>query len=506
MSINQNEIIYFLLTDRFYGLQNQTVNDINPANPRGYHGGNINGIIEKIPYFKELGVTAVWITPVYLQIASLKGPNDSDFSTAYHGYWPLDFNKMDTHFYINDGRYPEGSKLYLRDLADALHKEGLKLILDMVVNHTGYNHPGTTDAPDNPTPIKPYWYNKRGLSCSENMIEGELAALPDMDLDHADVADYHIETILSWIEETGIDAIRMDTVKHVERAFWNYYKTQVKGRYPNLTLIGEVLEFDVDAISQYQQHWAFDSLFDFPMQQAMVDTFIYDQSLKKLVSPFNGGTGILEKDSFYTNHNKMVTLLDNHDLSSRFMTLAVDRSGGTEFKHAAAKLMKLAMTFMFTIRGIPQIYYGNEIGMEGRYDPENRKDFEWYKFDENNKVKPEYSWEKEIFEHLKTLISFRKENDALTSGNFITLHVDDYIFAYLRYIDKNIVITVLHNGSLPMPERMHIYIGANTTIPARVRELIVSRQLTCRLTGVKAEMEGGILYVQMKAKSALVFA
>jgi glycosidase len=504
MSINQNDVIYFLLTDRFYGKPNPTVNDINPANPRGYHGGNIEGVIEKIPYLKELGVTALWITPVYLQIGPLKGPNDADYSTAYHGYWPLDFNKMDPHFYINDSRYPEGSKLYLKDLSDALHREGMKLILDMVVNHTGYNHPGTTDAPNNPTPIRHDWYNKRGLSCMENMIEGELASLPDMDLDNPDVADYHIQTILSWIEEAGIDTIRMDTVKHVERMFWNYFKTQIKGKYPNITLVGEVLEFDVDTISQYQQHWAFDCLFDFPMQQAMLDVFVYDAPLTRFVSPFNGGSGILEKDSFYTNHNKMVTLLDNHDLSGRFMTFAVDRTGGAEGKRAAARILKLALSFMFTIRGIPQIYYGTEMGMEGSWDPANRADFEWNKLDANNHVKPEYYYEKDIFEHTQTLISLRKNNYALTCGNFVTLYVDNFIFVFLRYIDEQIVITVIHNGNSPMPEPMAVNISNNSLIPHRIRTMLMNCEMVCRLSWKRIPVVEGMFYIKMEPKSALI--
>jgi alpha-amylase len=505
MSINQHDIIYFVLTDRFYGVPNPGVTDIQPQNPRGYHGGNIQGLIEKIPYFRELGVTAIWITPVYLQIQPLKGPSDADFSTAYHGYWPLDFNRMDPHFCVFDGRYPDGSKRYLRELSDALHNAGMKLILDMVVNHTGYGHPGTSDAPENPTPIKPYWYNRRGLSCSENMIEGELAALPDMDLDHPDVADYHIETILDWVRESGIDAIRMDTVKHVERAFWNYYKTQIKGCYPDITLIGEVLEFDVDAVSQYQQHWAFDCLFDFPLQQAMVDTFVFDQSLKRFVAPFNGGYGILEKDNFYTNHNKMVTLLDNHDLSCRYMTFAVDRTSGDPSKRSAARLMNLALSFMFTVRGIPQIYYGTEIGMEGRYDPENRRDFEWNRFDEKYHVRPEFAYAADIFYHTKKLIALRKENDALTCGNMITLFVDDFILAYLRYFDKNAVITVIHNGNLPMPSTLSIPLCGNAFIPERIQKLLKTCELACIITGKRTHLENGVLNVQLEAKSANIF-
>jgi alpha-amylase len=501
MSLLQNDIIYFLLTDRFFAQPNPSVHDLEPGNPRGFHGGNIEGIIQKIPYLKKLGITALWITPVYLQVPGLKDGGSGQNVTPYHGYWPLDFNSMDPHFYIEDGRYPAGSKQYLRILSDALHAAGIKLILDMVVNHTGYNHPGTSGAENNPTPIRPGWYNPRGLDSSVDLIQGELCALPDMDLDKPDVADYHIQTILRWIEESGIDAIRMDTVKHVERIFWNYYKTQVKGRFPDITLIGEVLEFDADAISQYQQHWAFDSLFDFPMQQAMTDVFARGESMTRFVSPFNGGTGILEKDGYYTNHNKMVTLLDNHDLSGRIMTFALASMNPA----LAAESVKLALTFMFTIRGIPQIYYGTEVGMQGSWDPDNRRDFDWSLFDDQYNVKSENVIEKALFDHCCNLISLRKKNPALYCGNFVCLWVDQFVMAFVRYFDEQVAVIVINNGTLPMTEVLLIPLMSNNAIPERVKQLLSSKTAVCALTAEAMQIENGFITVKMPGKSARVY-
>src|SRR3989304_1382113 len=320
MAITRQDIIYFILTDRFYGIEN-------------LHG--------------------------------------------YHGYWALDFNTINPGLYVDKGKYPQGSKLYLKDLVEKLHANGIKVVLDMVVNHTGYRHPGTINNPDNPTPICSSWFNKMNISLESSETEGQLSGLPDMDLDSPDVCDYHTETILSWLRETGIDAIRMDTVKHIERNFWTYFKTQVKGQFPDLTLLGEVLVFDIDTLSYYQKYAAIDQLFDFPMQQAIKDVFVYDKGMTDFVSPFNLGVGILERDQSYTNHNQLVTLLDNHDLSARFMTNILKRQMGDHRK--ATDVMKLALTFLFTIRGIPQIYYGTELGLEGNQDPDNRRDFPWGK-------------------------------------------------------------------------------------------------------------------------------
>lgn len=504
MAINQNDIIYFILTDRFYGIPNPSATEVDKTKPCFYHGGNLEGIVEKIPYLKNLGITALWVTPVYLQVPSLKDSKGDVSGCPYHGYWPLDFNSIDPHFVVNNGKYPDGSKNYLKDLTDELHKAGIKLILDMVVNHTGYNHPATTNTDPNPTPIRSNWYNPRGLSSNDNTIEGELSCLPDLDLDNIDVSDYHIQTILSWIRECGIDAIRMDTVKHVEKAFWNFFKTQIKGKYPDITLIGEVLEFNIDAISEYQQHMAFDSLFDFPMQEAIKNVFIYDQSLKLFVSPFNNGQGILEKDNHYTNHNRLVTLLDNHDLEARIMSMAIKHVGGHEKKDLAAAVLKLALSFMFTIRGIPQIYYGTEIGMEGFGDPENRKDFEWDKIDESQNVKDDFKIEKDIFEHTRKMIRIRKENDALCCGSFVPLYVDDFIFVYLRYFADNAIITVIHNGWIPMPDQIKVSIDKNPAIPDRIKDSLRNREMNCQVTDSKIKIENGAFKIQMDRKSALV--
>lgn len=294
MAINQDDIIYFLLTDRFYrNGDSASLDGVDPSKPKHYHGGNFEGIIEKIPYLKNLGVTALWITPVYLQIPDYIDPTEETVGNSgygYHGYWTLDFNQVDPHLYIKKDDYPQGSKWYVRDLVKSLHDNGIKFIMDIVVNHTGYKHPGFINQGDNPTPINPSWFNP---ASAEDEIEGQLAKLPDFDLDSPNVADYHIQSILSWIKETGVDGIRMDTAKHVERIFWQYYKTQVAGLHPDVNLIGEVLDERIEYLSQYQKYWAFDNLFDFPLGKAIEDVFGRGESLTRFVTPYNQGHGIL---------------------------------------------------------------------------------------------------------------------------------------------------------------------------------------------------------------------
>ena len=498
MAITRKDIIYFILTDRFYGIENQqpeVKQKIDKNNPLFYHGGNFDGIIEKIPYLKNLGITALWITPVYLQI-------DLENLHGYHGYWVLDFNTINPVLYVDKGKYPQGSKLYLKDLVEMLHTNGIKVVLDMVVNHTGYRHPGTINNPDNPTPIRSSWFNKINISLESSETEGQLSGLPDMDLDSPDVCDYHTETILSWLRETGIDAIRMDTVKHIERNFWTYFKTQVKGQFPDLTLLGEVLVFDIDTLSYYQKYAAIDQLFDFPMQQAIKDVFIYDKSMTDFVSPFNLGVGILERDQSYTNHNQLVTLLDNHDLSARFMTNILKRQMGDHRK--ATDVMKLALTFLFTIRGIPQIYYGTELGLEGNQDPDNRRDFPWGKLNPDHEVKEEYPLEKEIYDHTRKLIRIRQTNDALSSGYFVCLYVDYFLLLFLRYVGDNIIIACFHNGWLDMPSEISVDIGNNLNLPQRIRDKLSGTTLFSLLDNQSFPIREGKLNIRLGKKCGVI--
>lgn len=497
MGLTQQDVIYFVIVDRFHGAQQTDPlvrRTTDPSHPRRYHGGNLDGLREKIPYLSQLGVTAVWITPVYQQI-------DTAEADGYHGYWALDFNAVDPHFYLRREKRQRGSKLYVRDLARALHDAGMKLVLDMVVNHTGYGHPGLSNASPNPTPIRRHWFNRPGVSCGEDETQGELSGLPDLDLDNKDVSDYHIRTILDWIRATGVDAIRMDTAKHVERVFWNDYKTQVKGLFPDVSLLGEVLEFDVGKISDFQRCWAFDSLFDFPLQRAMQRVFVDGESLAAFASPFDRGAGLLEQDGAYTNHNKLTTLLDNHDLAARFTTLLLDRLRDPA---AAARAYRLALSFQFTVRGIPQIFYGAELGMEGRADPDNRRDFEWHKLGDDHEVRAEFPREKEIYDHLRRLIRVRRASPALTAGDFVCLYVDQFVLAFLRCVEDDVAIVAIHNGWDDMPGPIKVSIGDNPRLTTRLKDRLADAELECALTGAKVRTEDGRFELRMPGKSALI--
>lgn len=499
--IGQQDVIYFVVTDRFHDGDPGNNLGADPRRATAYHGGDFKGIVAKIPYLKRLGITALWITPVYLSIGRL-----ADGAEGYHGYWALDFEKVDPHLFTPVAGRESGSMVYLRTLSDALHRRGIKLILDMVVNHTGY-HNATYRDYDGTLPES--WFNIGGTG----EVKGELAGLPDLDHDQADVRDFFVNNVIDWIEAAGIDGIRMDTVKHVEDAFWYYFKAYVKGKHRSVTLIGEVLdEHSIPVISRYQTRHDFDTLFDFPLRSRILDTLVRGGPMTLLARPRLSSSelpGILDLDTeFYANANRLVTLLDNHDLAGRIRTEI--RSA---WEHADRewidRILKLCLTFQMTTRGIPQIYYGTEIGMEGGRDPDNRRDMAWEVFDGDSSSsdgtpgRPEVL---EIFEHTRRLIRIRRENEALTVGYLFTLYVDHFVYVFLREFRGNTVVVAINNGRLDMPVPLPVDIGANIHVPSRIKANLEGRLLRNLLDPKEAiRCSEGRIQVQLPGKAAGVY-
>ncbi len=492
--ITQDDIIYFVLTDRF---KNPSISDEATrglSNFLQYYGGNFKGIDEKIPYLKQLGITALWITPVYLNIGRF---NDTD---SYHGYWTMDFDLIDPS--LKEG-YPVDQKEALKVLVDKLHEAGIKVILDMVVNHTGYHN--TNYREYEKTAQFNEWFNDGG----QGEKKTELAGLPDFNHDLADVRDFFVNNITDWIEETGIDAIRMDTVKHVEDAFWYSFKAYIRGRFPAITLIGEVLNTSASDISFYQTLMDFDSLFDFPLQQTIVSTLVREGPMTWLARPRlheEETQGVLDVDTqYYNNANRLVTLLDNHDLAiGRIKTAILDHIGHWD-RDLCMKMLKACLAFQFTTRGIPQLYYGTEIGMEGGKDPYNRDVFRWDYFNENNTSR-EAQEGRTIFEFVRRLIQIRKDNACLQYGYLFTLYADQFIYAFMREYRGEVIVVVMNNGRGDMSFPLAIQIHANNNLPSRIKALCSNGRTFVSLldTTQTIPLEQGNIPVQLAGKAVII--
>lgn len=496
--ITQDDIIYFVITDRFYNGDQTNDHNINPSKPEAFHGGDFSGLKKKIKYFQTLGITAVWLTPVYLNI------HDFYDSAGYHGYWAMDFERIDPHLYSINPGIAEGSKLYLKNLVDDFHNAGLKVILDMVVNHTGYHTPAYQAYPH-----KKFEDRHFNVRQNNDPIKQWLSGLPDLNHDLPEVADYFIQNIIEWIEETDIDGIRMDTVKHVEPTFWYFFKSYIKTSNPEITLIGEVLDYDPSYVGSYQKDHDFDTLFDFPLCDTIKGTIIWDQPMTKLARPRlhpDEPKGILDIERPYSNANRLVTLLDNHDLERRITTEILDRVGHWD-RDLARKILKLCFSLLFTTRGIPQVYYGTEIGMEGGRDPDNRRDMPWSIFGQNNKPTQNNLFERDIFDHISKMIKIRNTNPAIRYGYLFTLYVDQFLYSYLREFRGNVVLVFVNNGYDPMPFPITIEIDANSNIPVRIKQLLANgKQLISQFDSLSdITVQSGQIKVQLPGKMSGIY-
>jgi neopullulanase len=433
------DVMYLIMIDRF---ADGDPSNNDPAQSRGlynrknkyyYHGGDLQGVIDHLPYLKDLGVTALWLTPWYdnydrLNEIELK---EGKPCTGFHGYNPQDFYAVEEHF---------GSLAKLQELAAAAHKLGIKIIQDEVVNHTGPYHPWIDDPPT------PTWFNgtkQRHLAnvfqtwvlhdphpvngLKQATMEGWfLNFLPDLNQNDPEVARYLVQNSLWWIGVTGTDGIRMDTWQYVPNTFWHQWTRALKREFPKLTVVGEVKDGDVVHTSYFQGgkdrdgvDSGLDSLLDFPLFYAIRHAFAEDKNLDEVPKT-------LAKDYLYANPNILVTLLGGHD-DGRFMSE----------KDATIAGLKLANAFVLTTRGVPQLYYGDEIAMTGADEPTTRADFPGgFPGDPKNAFTRagRSKEEQELFDYVRQLARLRNELEPLKHGALINLYVSGQQYAYARKI------------------------------------------------------------------------
>ena len=494
--ITQDDIIYFVVTDRFFGVHKRMA-EISDSS---IHGGTLDGIIEKLDYLQDLGVTAVWVTPVYENI------DRAGTSEPYHYYWPRNFDRMDRRL-LDGTRLPDAVAMEtFGRFVDLCEERRMKVVLDMVVNHAGY---GARDQ------FEPTWFNVGGTGD----VKGELAGLPDFNHDNPQVFDYFLNNIEEWLTRGKVTNIRMDTVKHVEPKFWHYFKSQIRGEYPHICLIGEVLfegKEDIGKLLEYQNYHDFDSIFDFPFCTALRSTLIYDASMSYwLARPrLNDAEprGVLDEDNpvkrGYRNADRLVTLLDNHDLEKRIMSHArTKHTGDGAGLDWAIRVTKLCLGALFTMRGIPQLYYGTEIGLEGwksgHDDSDLRRDFPWDMIGPDQQPRAAYRTARDMYAWTRDLIRLRKQTPALRHGTTITLWSDDLVYAFLRIATDDVALVILNNGYTPMPYPIGLPLN-RSILPQRVIDMIAT-ELKHWKTGDPLTVRNDHVYVSVGAKTIDIF-
>jgi glycosidase len=445
--------MYLIMIDRF---ADGDPSNNDPPQSRGiydrknkfyYHGGDLQGVINHLPYLKELGVTAIWLTPWYdnydrLNQIELK---EDKPSTGFHGYNPQDFYAVEEHF---------GSFAKLRELVETAHRSGIKIIQDQVMNHTGPYHPWLDDPPT-PTSFNgtrahhlknsfQTWalHDHRAVeSLKRETMEGWfLDFLPDLNQHDAEVSRYLIQNTLWWIGTTGLDGIRMDTWQYVPNSFWRDWTLAVKREFPNFRVVGEVKDGDVVHTSFFQGgevgfdgvDSGLDSLLDFPLFYSIRHAFAEGKPLDEIPKT-------LAKDYLYTNPEILVTLLGGHD-DGRFMSE----------KGATIEGLKLANAFVLTTRGVPQLYYGDELAMEGEDEPATRGDFPGgFPGDKRNAFSAagRTKDEQELFEYIRRLTTLRRNLEPLRTGALVNLYVSEQQYAYARTTTRGAVVIVVNNDN-----------------------------------------------------------
>jgi neopullulanase len=445
-----DDVIYLIMPDRFTD-GDPSNNDpaessglYSRANPRAYHGGDIQGIRNRLPYLKNLGVTAVWMTPVYDNTSRAKDYDWGKNVTDYHGYGAINFYRVEEHL---------GTLDKFKELIESAHAARIKIIQDQVANHTGPDHPwnrvqpqagwlnGTRDKHlNNVFDIKALTEPQPDRERFEATLRGWFAnALPDINQDDPESARYVIQNAVWWVETTGLDAIRQDTFPYAPRRFWTDWNLALGRAFPRLRVVGEVFDGRPGVTSFFQGgRRQFDgvdtrlhTVFDFPSYFAIREVFIKDQPMRKLAD-------VIASDSLYPNPHVLVTFIGNHDVK-RFMS---------EEGASPARLMR-AFVYLLTMRGTPQLYYGDEIGINGGDDPDNRRDFPGgFSGDARDAFTDQgrTTSEREIYNHVSALLRFRAARPALRGGAMRVLAATDSTMAYLRERAGDRVIVVFNNS------------------------------------------------------------
>jgi glycosidase len=453
--LTNDDVIYLIMPDRF--ANGDPSNDIPPGappsatdreNPRAYHGGDLRGITNRLPYFKDLGVTALWLNPWHDNANGLQpGPAPKGTArpdvTTYHGYHAIDQYSVEDRF---------GDISTLKELVAKAHAMGLKVIQDQVANHVGSGHPWVADPPlDN-------WFNPRQVirrpfrtdvlmsphasaPSVRAIVDGWFTdRLADMNQREPEVARYLIQNSLWWLGTTGIDGIRQDTLQYMPRPFIRELCLAIHRQYPRLRMVGEVWDADPAYPAFFmggRPGWDgidtdLDAVFDFPLWQTSRDVFTH----KKPVSALRN---TLKLDGLYPDASRLVTMVGNHDVA-RFLSL----EGGT----LTGAMLHTAFTL--ATRGTPQLYYGDEILMTGATHDSNRGDFPGgFPGDAQNAFEAAgrpgdagrmYQWTRDW-------LALRREHAAMRRGVLIDLAWDDESYLFARQDADDVVLIAINRSA-----------------------------------------------------------
>ena len=460
-AFSSEDVLYLIMPDRFAdgNSDNNTLKELNfPVSvdrndPNARHGGDLKGIENNLDYIESLGVTAIWLNPVL--------ENDMP-GGAYHGYATTDYYRVDPRFGTNDE---------YRNLIAESHKRGIKVVMDMIFNHSGSSHPWIDDLPskdwlnypdgDKLTNFRLSTINDPYASDYDRTrsVKGWFVpSMPDLNQENPHMMRYLIQNSIRWIEYSKIDGIRMDTYPYADMAPMAQWIADVQKEYPGYNIVGEAWYGDVAGTAYWQRRSRLNkqgdpnlpTVMDFPTmiiatQAFHENTLEYGQGLNKIYNR-------LSLDYLYENPKNVLTFLDNHD-TDRFLL--------TEPQHLGS--WKQGVAFLLTTRGIPQIYYGTELLMHGdkkKTDGDVRKDVPGgFPGDTINAFSKEgrTALQNEAIDFLSKVATWRKGNKVISEGTLKHFMPENGMYVYERRLGDKRAVVIMNGTDRQLSVDMSIY-------------------------------------------------
>lgn len=488
------DVLYMLMPDRFASgsSDNDQIKGMNAykndrTQPSLRHGGDLEGIRQHLDYFNQLGVTALWFTPVLEN----NSPDNNGFST-YHGYATTDYYRVDPRFGSNDE---------YRRLTDEAHAKGIKIVMDMIFNHCGLEHPWLSDMPSKDWLNKPEWLEKAKaegtmstnelylqttykltpvldpyaskVDMSETVDGWFVPSMPDLNQKNPHVMTYLIQNSFWWIETIGIDGIRMDTYPYADAAAMAEWMRQLNEEYPNFNVVGETWVTE-PAYTAAWQGGSKVAKINSNLKTVMDFSFFDKLNMAKNEDTddwwkgFNRIYNSFVYDYLYPNPSSVMAFIENHD-TDRFLGNGRDTLA-----------LKQALALLLTVNRIPQLYYGTEVLMNGTKevtDGNVRKDFPGgFPGDTHNAFTKEGRTKAEnaMFNWLSRLLHWRKGNDVITKGSQTQFIPYQGVYVIARQYNGKTVLTILNGKSTDatMPVKRYAEVIGSKT---KVKDVLTNR-------------------------------
>lgn len=456
----QAQVLYSLMIDRFY---NGDTNNDKPLNRPDvlptvdFQGGDIKGITDKIKsgFFTDLGVNTIWMTPIAQNPDDPWGLDKDPYTkfSAYHGYWPTNPTVLNPRF---------GTDEQLRELLDEAHKRNMNVIVDYVANHLHQTSHILKEHPDWATPM----YTSDGrlnvrLFDDERLTTWFDTFLPTIDLEKEEVREAMTDSALYWLQHYDFDGFRHDAAKHIHESYWRLLTKKIRQepKWNHIYQIGETYG-SVELVRSYVKSGMLDGQFDFNVYHTAVKTFGFDEGDMRTLA-----TELYKSLDNYGYHNLMGYISGNHD-KPRFISVAGGTVSLSENTKAAGRKRKITVgdtiaydkltlleAFMLTIPGVPCIYQGDEYGVPGANDPDNRRMMQF----DNYSTK-----EQQHLSKVKTLIKLRRSNLPLIYGDVLPLFCDKDVMAFARvYMGETVVVAYNRSGeakdiTISLPQALNL--------------------------------------------------